>query len=310
MKTIFSKLLPVLAFGMLMLVSCFTQAQEEAKPETKEKAKPVRSPYEAGMLIETQTHVVWRPKTLEFVILHRFGNLNSEGFDMLGMYAPSNIRMGLNYGLFKNAQIGIASTKNGQLQEFNYKYKLLTQTRTNSMPIGVAYYGNTSYDSRADDALFGYEYKASNRISFFNQLIIARKFSKKITMQVSVMHAHFNQIDTTVTPDLLHSNFGIGVAGRIKFSPQGAVIFEFDMPLTTPKYDDVSNNAWGGDITNASVKPNISLGVEFGTSGHAFHLFVTTYNAINPQKNLTYSTNDFTNQDVLIGFNITRNWGF
>lgn len=306
MKTIFSKLLTVLAFGVLMLVPCFIQAQEEAKPETKEKAKPVRSPYEAGMLIETQTHVVWRPKTLEFVIQHRFGNLNSEGFDMLGMYAPSNIRMGLNYGLFKNAQIGIASTKDYRLQEFNYKYKILTQTRTNSMPIGMAYYGNTTYDSRADDAIFGYEYKPSNRMSFFNQLIIARKFSKKITLQVSAMHAHYNQIDTLngKNTDLLHSNFGIGVAGRIKFSPQGAVIFEYDMPLTTPKYDDLENGS------NLSVKPNISLGVEFGTSGHAFHLFVTTYNAINPQKNLTYSTNDFTNQDVLIGFNITRNWGF
>jgi hypothetical protein len=302
MNTIFSKLFVVITVTILLVTPCFTQAQEEAKPE--EKPKPVRSPYEAGMLIETQTHVVWRPKTVEFVILHRFGALNSYGFDMLGLYAPSNIKMGINYGLFKNAQIGIASTKNGQLQEFNYKYKILTQTRTNSMPIGMAYYGNTTYDSRADNALFGYEYKPSNRMSFFNQLIIARKFSKKITLQVSAMHAHFNQIDTAVTPDLVHSNFGFGVAGRVKFSSQGAVIFEYDMPLTTPKYDDLA------DGTNPSVKPNISLGLEFATSGHAFHFFVTTYNAINPQKNLMYNVNDFTNQDLFIGFNITRNWNF
>ncbi|OFY97759.1 MAG: hypothetical protein A3K10_10985 [Bacteroidetes bacterium RIFCSPLOWO2_12_FULL_31_6] len=312
MKTIFSRVFKMITFTLVMVMFVPTQllaqdepeVKEEETPDPKKDNKPVKSFYDAGMLIETQTNLVWPVKTLEFVIQHRFGNLNSEGFDMLGLYAPSNIRMGLNYGLFKNAQIGIASTKNGMLQEFNYKYSLLRQTKSNSMPIGAAYYGNVQYDSRSDNALFGYEYKALHRISFFNQLIIARKISPKLTLQVSAMHAHYNQIDTNVTPDLVHSNFAAGVAGRFKFSPQGSIIFEYDYSLTTPKYKDRELHQ------NVEVAPNISIGVEFATSAHSFHIFITTYNRISPQGNLMYSTNDFTKQDILLGFNITRNWGF
>ena len=93
------------------------QAQEvtEVKPAEKKADKPVRNPWEAGMLIETQTDLVWAPKTLEFVIQHRFGELNSGSFDLAGLYAPSNIRIALNYGLFKNAQIGIGTTKDNKL---------------------------------------------------------------------------------------------------------------------------------------------------------------------------------------------------
>ncbi len=313
MKTIIKKGFNILTITMIMVMFFPTeiQAQDEpvaveeaAVPEVKKENKPVRSPYEAGMLVETQTYVVWPKKTLEFAIQHRFGNVNSYGFDMMGLYAPSNIRFALNYGLFKNAQIGISATKTGEVEDLNYKYAILTQTQSNSMPIALTYFGNTQIDSRSDKTLFGYEYNFNHRFSFFNQLIIGRKFSNAITLQVSASHAHYNQIDTTKTPELKHDNFGVGFAGRVKFSGQGSVIFEYDVPLTVPKYDTDEQQKKVG------VKPNVSLGVEFATSGHAFHIFITTYNKISPQGNLTYSTNDFTNQDILIGFNITRNWGF
>lgn len=312
MKTIIIKGFNIITFTLVMAMFFPTEilAQdeptaviEEEAPEVK-KDKPVKSPFEAGMLIESQNYVVWPKKTLEFVIQHRFGNVNSYGFDMMGLYAPSNIKLALNYGLFKNAQIGIGSTKVGQLVDLNYKYAILTQTQSNSMPIAVTYYGSTELDIRSDKSLFGYEYNFNHRFSFFNQLIIGRKFSNAVTLQVSAMHAHYNQIDTTKTPELKHSNFGVGIAGRVKFSAQGSVLFEYAMPLTVPKYDIKEQQK------NIGVKPNLSLGVEFATSGHAFQIFITTYNKISPQGNLMYSTNDFTKQDVLIGFNITRNWGF
>ncbi len=274
------------------------KAQDDAtkkKPTEKKADKPVRNPWEAGMLIETQTDLVWAPKTLEFVIQHRFGELNSGTFDLAGLYAPSNIRIALNYGLFKNAQIGIGTTKDNKLQDLNWKYKILTQTRSGSMPIALTYYGNVEYDAR-DKENFGAsaEYKSSYRMSYFNQLIISRKFSKAVTAQITGSYAHYNLVDTVFTPDLKHDNFAVGVAGRVKISRQTSIIVEYDVPLTTPDY----------------IKPNYSIGVEMATSSHAFHIFITTYDGISPQRNLTYNTNDFFNGDFLIGFNITRNWNF
>lgn len=295
-------IIAILVLAVLFPSQAFTQDSTTVKTEIKKKSdKPVRSPWNAGMLIETQTDLVWTPKTLEFVIQHRFGNLNSGSFDLAGLYAPSNIRLGFNYGLFKNAQIGFGTTKDSKLQDINWKYKILTQTKSNSMPIAMAYYGNIQINgSKSSSFGTGDDYSFSNRVSYFNQLIISRKFSKKLTAQVTFNYSHFNLIDTAVVgmSELKHDNLGFGIAGRYKVGKNTAVMVEYDQALTTPE----------------AIKPNLSLGVEMGTSAHVFHVFVTTYKGISYQNNMVYNQNDFTNFEdtwgILIGFNMTRNWNF
>ena len=66
-----------------------------------------------------------------------------------------------------------------------------------------------------------------------------------------------------------------------------------------------------GAITEASIiKSQISPQSSFSTSAHAFQLFATNYNGIVSQKNYMFNQNDFFNGDILIGFNITRNYNF
>jgi len=278
---------------MFLVPGKVLHAQDNESAMVKKIQKPVRSPWESGMLIETQTGLVLPQKTLEFVIQHRFGNVNSETFDLLGIYAASNIRLALNYGLFKNFQIGLGTTKNKKYQDLNWKYKILTQTRSGSMPLSLTYYGNISYDAREEE-YFGKDYKVSNRVSYFNQLILGRKFSRIVSVQLSGSYAHYNQIDTSTISGMKHDVFGVGLAGRVKISPQTSITMEYNQPLNTPD----------------NIKPNISLGVEIATSSHAFQIFLTTYNGIVPQENLGYNTNDFLKGDILLGFNITRLWGF
>ena len=52
-------------------------------------------------------------------------------------------------------------------------------------------------------------------------------------------------------------------------------------------------------------KPNLALGVEFGTGTHAFQIFGAQYKNIISQKNMGFNLNDFTNGGWLLGFNIT-----
>ena len=75
-----------------------------------------------------------------------------------------------------------------------------------------------------------------------------------------------------------------------------AILFEYDQLITMPEVD--------------KSKPNISLGVEIATSGHAFQIMVGSYKGIIPQRNLVYNDNDFTKGDFFLGFNITRLWHF
>ena len=265
--------------------------------EVKEKDnRPVRAQFESGYLIDNQTVVVKQPATLEFVIQHRFGNMNSEGFDMLGLYAPSNIRMGLNYTVREDILIGIGSTKNNKLQDINAKWNFLKQTRSNSMPVSAAIFAEAAYDARSD--IFE---ETTQRLSYFTQLIIARSFGRKVSVQVAPSYSHFNIVDSLVE----HSNIGVSFNGRYKFSAQSSVIYGLDYNITDP-----SNNFEEPNPNSFLGKPNVSLGLEVSTSSHAFQVFVTTYNAIINQHNMLYNTNDFTEKDLLIGFNITRLWNF
>lgn len=320
MKTIISKYasisLAVIALLFISPINALAQdeaaTEEEAKPEKKAE-KPVRSPWAAGMLIETQTDLVWNPGTLEMVMQHRFGNLNSETFDLLGIYGSSNIRIGFNYGLFKNAQIGVATTKigSGIYTDINWKYKILTQTKSNSMPIAMTYYGNTEIRLGNEDP-YGTNYKFTDRMSYFHQLIISRKVNKNLSVMVSGNFAYFNQIDTSQAsgfPTLEHGNFSLTFAGRYRINSNTAIMVEYEQPLTTPGAAIYVNR--DTDMKNEQVGlRNLSLGVELATSSHAFHIFLTTYRNISYAQNLTYNTNFFTDGAILLGFNITRNWNF
>jgi len=98
MKKIFNYTIIGLLAILLTPVSLFSQ-DDEAKVEDK----PVRTPFESGILIDNQTSVVPEKKTLELLIQHRFGKINANGVsDLYGIYAPAaNIRMGLNYTCLK-----------------------------------------------------------------------------------------------------------------------------------------------------------------------------------------------------------------
>ena len=231
--------------------------------------------------------------SLEFVIQHRFGKLNSNTFDLIGLYAPSNIRLGLNYTLTDYLQIGIGSTKTNKIQDINWKWRILQQTRSGNIPVALTYYGNVEISVREKES-FGQDYAFLQRLSYFHQLIIGHRFGHRLSLQLLTEYSHFNQIDTIAYKGLKHDNLAVSLDGRFKVRPQLNIIFSGDKQLTTPE----------------EIKPNVSLGIEIVTSSHAFQIFVGTYNKISPQDNLTFNTNDFTSKDILLGFNITRLWNF
>ncbi len=279
-NTIKLSLLILLSFGWS--VAGFAQEAETPEKDTR----PVRSPFESQYLLNNQTVITPTAKTLEYVIQHRFGKLNSESFDLLGLYAPSNIRMGINFSLTEDLVFGIGSTKNSKIQDVNVKYAILRQTRSGNIPVSMSVYANAAADAREKE----FFPSATNRLSYFSQLIISRKFNHRLSLQVSPSFGHFNIVET----DVKHDNIMVSVNGRYRIVNQTSIIFEYDHQLT--------------DQTAISPKPNLGIGIEMSTSSHAFQIFVSSFDAIIPQRNMVYGVNDFTQKEMLIGFNITRLW--
>lgn len=272
-----------LLLGILIIFPVFSQEEEEDN-------RPVRPPFETSILIDNHTVVSPWKNTWEFQIYHRFGEVTNGISDIFGIYAPSNIRLGLNYGLTDRIMIGAGSTKDYKLQDLQWKYAILQQTRSGSMPISLSYYGNMVIDAR-EEGSFGPEdqFKEIHRLSYFTQLIVSHKFNFKYSLQVAPSFIYYN----SVQEGYKNANFGIHAAGRAKLFGSTAIIAEYDQLLNKQENEEFD------------PKPNLALGVEIGTATHAFHIFISNYKQIINQRNLLYNTNDFSEGEFLLGFNIT-----
>ncbi len=283
----------------------------------QDEASPVFA-FQDGILIDAQTTHMQDARTLEFVIQHKFGSLENGKSDLWGIYAPgANVRLGLNYVLMKNLQIGAGITKKNMYTDFNAKY-LVFQQKTSGMPVSVALFGNVAIDGRNAETIgtgkvvdtkgetLPTSIAFNERLSYFSEVMVSRKFGDWLSLQAGASFTHYNM----AAWDYNHDVVGIHAAGRIKFSPQGSIIVTYDKPLKisgiSEQYDwDKNDWAWG-----THAKENLSIGVEFFTYTHAFQIYLGTADGILPQDMMMYNQKDWKDKGLALGFTITRLWMF
>jgi hypothetical protein len=295
MKPFINTLIFCLLLGSSLKAQDSTQLTEEPAPV--KKVKPAKNTFGSIWIIDNQTVMVPIKGTFEMDIMHRFGTVKNGYSDFWGFFAPSNIRLGFEYVPINNLMAGISITKANMTWEGYAKYAIIKQKK-GKYPVSVTYFGDISMDSRKKKNFV----HSSDRFMFFNQLIIARKLTNKISLQVAPSHTHVNIVDGYFYEPgkyrgvMNHEHFAIAVAGRYKIKESMAIIFNVDQPITKHH----ANNP----------DPNISFGLELSTSSHSFQFFLGNYNSITPQRNNYYNHNNYKDGQFLIGFNITRLWNY
>ena len=289
----------ILLFVFIMLPLIVFAQKKETDSIIK---KPERPAFESSTLIDNATNVLFIKNTLEVMMQHRFDEINGGENDMAGFWGASNIRIAISYALHERLTVGYGTTKEGRLQDFNWKIGLLQQTRSDKTPISLSYYGNFAIDARPNNKFYLRQHRYSN----FHQLIVARRFNQKLSFQFAPSVSHYNGVEAFKKND----RFSIAFGGRYKISAQTAILFDYSQPITKfGKDPDYILPVRGGD-SNPLNQPGISIGTEFATSGHSFQIFITNYRGIVPQQNYMKNVNDFLYGDFLIGFNITRIYNF
>ncbi len=274
----------LIVFLSFTLSSFLGLAQEEAvQPEKVDK--PERPAFQSGWLIDNPTGVINTKGTFQFDIQHRFGVIDFGNRDLLGMWGTANIRLAFSYAVSDRVTLGYGTMKASRMQDFNLKFGLLEQTRSGSVPLSIAYYGNVAIDARESE----FFPKSSNRYAYFNQLIFTRRFNRLISIQVAPSYSHYN----LVPEELDNSQFAVAFGGKVSVSDKTAILLDYSQPL-------------GENSDN----PGLSLGIEISTGLHAFQVFVGNYNGILPQRNYVLNGNKLSDSDFLIGFNINRLWNF
>ena len=273
-------------------------AQVDSTAPVAKSNSAVKNTFGGNMILENQTVMVPIKGTFEFMLQHKFGTVNNGFEDFFGMFAPSNIRLGLSYVPIDKLQFGIGLTKNYYLLDFNAKYAIVKQAKSGGWPVSITAFGNMAIDCRSGDNFVS----STDRISYFTQLIIARKFSDKISLQVSPSATYFNNVEGFINekgeiqPKMENLHFAIAFMGRFRITPTMSLLANYDQPLT----QHFTNNP----------HPNLSAGIEVNTSSHDFQVIFGNYYYIVPQYNNFFNQNDYTKGQFSIGFNISRLWNF
>lgn len=254
----------------------------------------VGNTFESIWVIDNQTTHVPLRKTFEFDIHHRFGTVLNGYEDFLGLYAPSNIRIGFGYTPINNLMVSAGFTKFNLLWDFTAKYAILKENGKKPFPIGLTYLINMAVDTRPSENFVN----STDRYSYFNQLMISKKLSRDFSAQASINLSHMNAVEGYINEEgevdgkMKNDHLSFSVLGRYKISDAFAFIGNYDQPIT----QHPTNNP----------RPNISLGVELATPLHAFQVFMGNYQWIVPQYSNFYNQNNYKEGAFLIGFNITR----
>ena len=292
-----------ICLGLVTLFCLQLQAQDATSDSTKPapvavKKTPVKNTFESNWIQDNQSVMVPIKGTFEMDIQHRFGVVNNGYKDLFGLYAPSNIRIGLSYVVIDKLQLGMGFTKDRLQWDVNGKYAIIKQDKTGGWPVSISWFSNVVIDTRPKENFA----TGGDRISYFHQLLIARKITDKFSAQIAPSISHYNNIegykdaDGKIQRKMKNDHLAIAFMGRYKLTDKTNFMINYDQPLT----QHPMNNP----------HPNVSFGLEMVTSAHAFQVFAGNYHNIIPQSNNFFNENDIRDGQFCIGFNITRLWNF
>jgi len=258
--------------------------------ETEKDAKPdyATATFKTTRIINGHSVENVAAGVLDFRISHRFGNVNGGAYELWGLDEAS-MRLGLDYGLTKRWMIGIGRSTYQKQFDGLTKFKVLRQsTGTRRMPVTLSAMGSIMYKSIKFEDPTRENYYTSN-FYYCGQLLIGRKFSEGISLQISPTYIHYNLVQELNDPNDL---FSIGFGGRFKVSKRVSINGEYYYQLPNYKLTGTQNS--------------LALGVDIETGGHVFQINVTNSTGMTERSFITDTTGDFFHGDIRIGFTISR----
>lgn len=249
----------------------------------------VTGTFKAEHIINAQTVESPANGNLNFVIQHRFGQLNSGAYNFFGL-DNATLRLGLDYGITDDLSVGIGRSSYLKTFDGYFKYKILKQTEGATMPVTVDILGTiTNYTQKDETKPY---LDANLRTAYSAELLIARKFSRSLSLQVIPTYLHYNLVPTVADKNDV---FALGLGGRMKITRRMSIDAEYDI---VPK----------NQVVSTTVHNSFSLGWDIETGGHVFQLVFSNSQSMVPTQYLTQTTGTWGKGDIYFGFNISRNF--
>ena len=277
---------------ILVAMASSAVAQEDLlemlEEETKKDAAPefVTATFKTTRIINGHSIENVAAGVLDLRISHRFGFLNTGAYELFGL-DQATMRLGLDYGLTNRWMIGIGrSTYQKQFDGFT-KYKLLRQV-SGGAPITVSAVGSMMYKSLKFEDPARENYLSSN-LFYAGQVLLGRKFSESLSIQLMPTIIHYNLVKGSSDPNDI---FALGAGGRIKLGKRVSMNAEYYYQLPGYKLPETVNS--------------LAIGFDIETGGHVFQLHFTNSTGMTERTFISETTGRFFEGDIHFGFTISR----
>lgn len=260
--------------------------KELQQSKVKEK-EYVSSTFKGSRLINGQTIETRYKGELEFIFAHRFGPMNGGLYELYGL-DQAYVRIGLEYGLSDRMGVGIGRNSVDKTVDGFLRFKALRQSKA-GMPISLTAFGIMAVKTSPKDENAGYDITFQDRKSYTAQLLIARKFTPALSLQLMPSCVHKNTVDQSIEDN---DQIALGVGGRIKVSRSVALTTEYYY-----RFNVHDNNPYYNSI---------GFGVDIETGGHVFQIVITNSRGLTERAFITETTGEFFDGDIHLGFNVTR----
>lgn len=295
-----------MAKTMLAQDSLSNLLDKEMTQQTAGNKQFTYATFKGTQLVNSRTIETIGKHDLDFRVSHRFGDIGGEfggekGF--FGLENSTDVKISFDYGITNRLTAGISRSKGAtavrQLYEASIKYKWLRQTDDGKMPFTVTSFSNAVVSSMASNVKANtpdHFNSFNDRLSFTNQLLIARKFSDRLSLMVMPTWIHTNYVTHNDQNDI----YAIGIGGRLKLNNRMALIADYYRVFRTP----ASTNSFK-DNGLAFYNP-LGAGIEFETGGHVFDFTFTNSTAILENQFVPYTTTSWSQWRFRWGFNLSR----
>ncbi|WP_427874095.1 DUF5777 family beta-barrel protein [Flavobacterium sp. MMS24-S5] len=268
-------LFPLLTFAQTDLLSGVET------PSAKEK---VTSAFKALKIVNLESTKLAAKGDLYFVVAHRFGSIK-DGFEGFYGLDNANTQIKFIYGLTNG--LNVSAARSEFAYDFATKYMLFPQIK-DGFPVTIAGFNSLSINNTLKESLYP-KLQFKDRLTYVAQLLISRKFSEKLSLEIVPSFFHQNFVDDV---DQSNSQYAIGFGGRYKFAKRWSLNMDYAAHL---------NRA-----PNSLYKNPLSIGFDLETGGHVFQMHFTSSQAIDEAGYLGRTTGDWTKGDIFFGFNLAR----
>ena len=270
-----------------MLLPLLSFAQDDLLNEidtAKTQKSNVESAFKGLKIVNIESTKLAAKGDLYFIVAHRFGSLK-DGFE--GAYGLDNAVTQLKFVYGLTNWFTISGARSEIAYDFSGKYLLHSQ-ENGGFPFAIVGFTSLGFNNTLKENLYP-KMKFENRLIYVAQLLISRKFTQNLSLELAPTFFHENFV---IDDNQDNSQYAIGVGGRYKFAKRWSVNIDYAAHL---------NRA-----STSQFNDPLSIGVDLETGGHVFQMHFSNSQGIHEAGFLGNATGDWGKGDIFFGFNLLR----